>query len=191
MRRGDIEGTYAELDLGRMLYSYKIDFQYIKRRGVKGKDYDVEITFPDGTITCTEAKCKIESTDLRADTICTSLNRACSQLPDDRPGIAFVKVPRAGCNIPTLRLYSVRSPESFWKTTPRSFRLNTTNGTMRHQHAYEEIANPINDFDKLRDWRLFYPVNVPDWRGMPPIGKEYFSILMEKCDDRRIGMVQM
>jgi hypothetical protein len=33
MRDGDIEGTYAELDLGRMLYQSDINFRFVTRSG--------------------------------------------------------------------------------------------------------------------------------------------------------------
>src|SRR5271169_1591181 len=59
VRSGEIEGTYAELDLGRLLYAYKVQFSYVTTTGVKRADYDVEIKFPDVIIACTEAKCKV------------------------------------------------------------------------------------------------------------------------------------
>ena len=69
MRNGDIEGTYAELDLGRMLYLNQVYFRYVVPQKVKGLDYDVEVEYPDGVIACAEAKCSIESTELSANTI--------------------------------------------------------------------------------------------------------------------------
>ena len=69
MRNGDIEGTYAELDLGRMLYLNQVQFRYVVPQKVKGADYDVEVEYPDGVIACAEAKCSIESTELCANTI--------------------------------------------------------------------------------------------------------------------------
>ena len=63
MRNGDIEGTYAELDLGRMLYLNQVQFRYVVPQKVKGLDYDVEVEYPDGVIACAEAKCSIESTE--------------------------------------------------------------------------------------------------------------------------------
>ena len=45
MRDGDIEGTAAELDLGRMLYLNQVPFRYVVPQGLKGKDYDAEIFF--------------------------------------------------------------------------------------------------------------------------------------------------
>jgi hypothetical protein len=63
MRNGDIEGTYAELDFGRMLFLYRVPFRYVVPQGTKGEDYDVQIIYPDGVIACADAKCKIDSTE--------------------------------------------------------------------------------------------------------------------------------
>ena len=63
MRNGDIEGTCAELDFGRMLYLNRVTFRYVVAKGTKGEDYDVQIIYPDGVIACADAKCKIDSTE--------------------------------------------------------------------------------------------------------------------------------
>jgi hypothetical protein len=49
-----------------------------KRRdnAVKGKDYDFGIEYADGREACADAKCRLESTEVRADTIKNSLNKA-------------------------------------------------------------------------------------------------------------------
>src|SRR6516164_4099671 len=44
MRRGVIESTYAELDLGRMLYLSGVTFRFVKPQGRKENDYDIEIS---------------------------------------------------------------------------------------------------------------------------------------------------
>jgi hypothetical protein len=182
LRKGDIERTYAELDLGRLLYTYKVYFRYVKTTGVKEADYDVEIKFPDGIVACTEAKCKVESTDFGAHKVLSSLNLACSQLPSDRPGIAFMKVPQHWLKHPHFRPLMRQVAEEFFQNNPKivsvkyyvshlSFEPNPLfkDGTMRHQHAFEEISNPTNSFDTSRDWKLFYHVDLPsDWHGMPP-----------------------
>jgi hypothetical protein len=46
MRRGDFEGTYAELDFGRMLNWNNIQFQYVVPTGTKRSSYDVDIILP-------------------------------------------------------------------------------------------------------------------------------------------------
>jgi hypothetical protein len=94
LRKGHMEGTYAELDLGRMLHMYRVNFVYNSPHGMRGDDYDVEIAYPDGLVICTEAKCKVESTGFGARTVRASLQQVTEQIPTDRPGAAFVKVPQ-------------------------------------------------------------------------------------------------
>ena len=93
MRRGDIEGTHAELDFGRMLHSAGVKFQFVEPQGIRGRDYDVEIMLPDGVEVCADAKCKIEATEFSAGTVKNSLDSARKQFPPDRPSAIFIKVP--------------------------------------------------------------------------------------------------
>ena len=102
MREGDIEGTAAELDLGRMLYLNQVPFRYVVPQGVKGKDYDAEILFPDGVVACADAKCALEITGLKAKAIFNKLEKARKQLPADQPGIIFVKMPPHWMAAPSL-----------------------------------------------------------------------------------------
>jgi hypothetical protein len=41
MRAGDLEGTFAELDFGRMLYLNKAPFRFVVPQGTRGTDYDI------------------------------------------------------------------------------------------------------------------------------------------------------
>ena len=93
MRDGDIEGTHAELDFGRMLYIHRIEFRYVVQSGTKGSDYDVDVIYPNGLAVCGDAKCKVEATEFSTQTIDNTLETARGQLPNDRPGIVFVKIP--------------------------------------------------------------------------------------------------
>jgi hypothetical protein len=96
MRDGDIEGTYAELDFGRMLYLNQVPVRFVVPQGTIGLDYDIEIEYPGGVVASADAKCKIEGTEFGENTIKNTLNKARKQLPDDMPGIVFVKVPPRG-----------------------------------------------------------------------------------------------
>ena len=58
MRDGDIEGTYAELDFGRMLYLNKVPFRFVVPQGTTGSDYDIEVEYPNGVVAAADAKCK-------------------------------------------------------------------------------------------------------------------------------------
>src|SRR5712671_5500791 len=93
MRDGNIEGTYAELDFGRMLYLNQVPFRFVVPQGATGRDYDIEVEYPNGVIASADAKCKIEHTGFTENSITNTLKKARKQLPDDRPGIIFVKVP--------------------------------------------------------------------------------------------------
>jgi hypothetical protein len=65
LRNGDIEGTYAELDFGRMLYLNKVPFRFVVPQGLKRADYDIEVIYPNGLIACADSKCKIETTEFK------------------------------------------------------------------------------------------------------------------------------
>src|SRR5450631_1121000 len=93
IRQGIIEPTYAELDLGRMLYLSEIEFRFVKPQGKKENDYDIEITLPDWPRICADAKCKLETTDFTRETVRNALDGARKQFPPDVPIIVFMKVP--------------------------------------------------------------------------------------------------
>jgi hypothetical protein len=119
MRQGDIEATYAELDLGRMLFWHHVLFRYVKPTGVTGADYDVDIIYPNGLHICGDAKCKVEGTDFNARSIGYSLSKARKQLPDDQPGIVFVKIPPRWYNEPNFIKLASAAALEFLRTTRR------------------------------------------------------------------------
>ena len=99
--RGQIESTMAELDFGMFMRIQGTDFQYVTPSGVKGQDYDVEILYPGGQIACGDIKCKLDGSAFTRRGLFNTLKKTRCQLPADRPGIAFVKVPQEwveGCN---------------------------------------------------------------------------------------------
>src|SRR6266446_2875642 len=116
MRDGDIEGTHAELDFGRMLYLQQIPFRYVVPSGRKGSDYDIEIIYWNGLVVCGDAKCKVEATEFSAKTIDNTLEKAQRQLPDNRPGIVFVKVPPKWIEIPNFANICVAVARDFLRT---------------------------------------------------------------------------
>jgi hypothetical protein len=93
MKNGDIEGTYAGLDFGRMLHMHGVKFRFVAPLGKKGSDYDIEIECTDGLTICADAKCKIQSTEFSLKTISNTLHDARTQFPADRPSAIFVKMP--------------------------------------------------------------------------------------------------
>ena len=176
MRNGDIEGTYAELDLGRMLYLNQVPFRYVVPQKVKGLDYDVEVEYPDGVTACAEAKCSIESTELGANTIKNKLDRARQQLPPDRPGIVFVKMPPRWMDASEFLKITIDAAQDFLRGTRRVVSVKfyvspnlIEAGYLKQQHAYKEISNPNSNFESGRNWNLFRQWNLPpECNGMPP-----------------------
>jgi hypothetical protein len=55
MKNRDIEGTYVELDFGRMLHMHGVEFRFIAPSGKNGSDYDIEIDNGEWQI-CADAK---------------------------------------------------------------------------------------------------------------------------------------
>jgi hypothetical protein len=76
MRAGQVEATFAEFDFARFLYLHDVAFKFVTPTGVKGEDYDFGIEYADGREACADAKCRLEGTEVRADTVKNSLNKA-------------------------------------------------------------------------------------------------------------------
>jgi hypothetical protein len=174
MQHGVIESTFAELDLGRMLYCSNVDFSFVKPQQKKGLDYDVEITLSDGMVVCADAKCKVE--DFSAETVRYSLEKARTQFPKDRLSIIFMKVPYRWFAEPILGISLINIAEKFLRGTGRIVSvkfyfsdIGYRDKALRHDHAFKEISNPNNRFDPSRDWTMFAePTSKSGWNGRPP-----------------------
>jgi hypothetical protein len=91
---GDLASTVAELDTAEMLYMSEIPFRFVEETGKIGFDYDMEAIIG-GTATACEVKCKIDNTKMSSNTIENAIGKARKQLPTDKPGIVFLRVPEA------------------------------------------------------------------------------------------------
>jgi len=163
MRQGVIEPTFAELDLGRMLFLSDVAFRFVKPGGKKGDDYDIEIKLPDWPRVCADAKCKVESTEFSASTVRQALDKARKQFPNNLPSIIFVKVP------PNWRSFPVPVSDiladvarEFLRGTGRivSIKYFTSliawkDGALTHIQMFKEYSNPGNRFDPTRNWDMF------------------------------------
>jgi hypothetical protein len=163
MRKGLLESTYAELDLGRMLYLSSIDFRFVVPCGKKSNDYDIEIKLSDWPKVCADAKCKLETTDFSRETVRNALDKARKQFPAECPSIVFVKLPSQWRNEPSpVRdiLYEVAM--EFLRGTGRivsvkyyTSRIVWRDGAVTYIQAFKEYSNPNNRFDPKRDWDMF------------------------------------
>lgn len=175
MGAGDIEGTFGELDLGRMLYLNRVPFRFVRPSGVKGADYDAKITYPDGTELCADAKCKIDTTPLGEKTIMNTLQSARKQLPKNEPGAIFVKVPPSWMDDPQFANICVDVARNFLRNTRRVVSVKFyvapftfEGGYLKQQHAYKEVSNQKTDFGDDKNWDVFRKHHLPrESNGMP------------------------
>jgi hypothetical protein len=179
MRTGSIEATFAEFDFGRFLYIHDIDFKFVTPSGVAGKDYDYRIRYADGREVCADAKCRLEGTEMRAETIMNSLQKARTKnLPSDEPGAVFVKVPQSWLEAEPIRRGIYATVGEFLRNTKRVvtvviYAIVVTElkeeNMMLMRHRFHEIENTGHRFDRSQNWVLFRNYNVPEeWGGMPP-----------------------
>lgn len=176
IRRGVIEPTFAELDLGRMLYSGNVEFRFVEPQQTKGLDYDIEITLSDGLVVCADAKCKAEATDFSVDSVRHSLKKARTQFPENRPSIIFMKVPHRWFEEPIHGVSLNSIAETFLRETGRIVsvkfyvsHIGYRDKAISHDLTFKEISNPNNRFDPARDWNMFAEPNAKSgWNGMPP-----------------------
>jgi hypothetical protein len=186
MRTGEIEAMFAEFDFARFLYVHNIKFKFVTPTGEKGKDYDFAIEYADGREACADAKCRLEGTEVRADTLVNSLKKArANNLPPDKPGIIFVKVPQSWLEQERVRKGIHDVVEGFLRNTQRIVSVvvyanpimkMSDREMMLSRHRFEEFPNTSHNFDTTRSWLLFKGYKVPEeWGGMPPRWIRVFS----------------
>jgi len=186
MKTAEAESSLAELHVGRLLYINDAQFKFVvPKMKKKGEDYDLEITYPDGLVVCGETKCKIESTQLTAKTIENALRAARGQLPEDKPGIVFLKFPQQwfeGDQKSSAERLMVETAIAFFRgeppRIPRTTRvvsvkyyvepLSWANGIVGQGHLFKEVSNPHNKFNPTRNWSLFhYRPTTDHWNKLP------------------------
>jgi hypothetical protein len=89
LKSEDVESVAAEVQAATFVYSSGFHFRFREER------WDLDIFLPDGRVAAGEIKCKIETTPLASKTVRDALSKARSQLPNDRPGFVFVKIPES------------------------------------------------------------------------------------------------
>jgi hypothetical protein len=163
------EPSYAELHIARMLYINGWQFRFVEPTGEKGEDYDFAINYYNNRV-CADAKCKIEATDLSANTVRKTLSGSREQLPKDRPGVFFVKVPPWWIETREAQETTIQGVEAFFaQGSGRVVSVSLyceplwfNNGVLQQRHAYYELANPRRRFGENLDWRFFNK-----WRPPP------------------------
>jgi hypothetical protein len=171
------EPSYAELHAARMLYCNDWTFRFVSPTGVKGADYDFEINYYNIRV-CADAKYKIEATELSANTVTKTLAGSRQQLPADKPGVFFVKIPQNWIETPQGQEITIRGVEDFFaqgsgrvaSVSLYCEALYFSNGILNQRQGFHEIANPRRRFGKDRDWNFFKKWKAPAGAAdaMPP-----------------------
>ena len=175
MFRGQIEPAIAELDFGMFLRRQGVAFGYVIPTSVKTRDYDVHVPYDGGPVACGNIKCKIEGTNYAENSLLNSLKKAQKQLPSERPGIVFVKVPPHWVDLNTGNL-GVETDVSdtlakFFQTAKRVVLVVFYTKLISHvpqgtaiRHVVLERENPYSRHARDRSWCLFKEVKEPpDW----------------------------
>jgi len=156
------EPQYAELHIAKMLYINSWPLRFIKPRGRKGDDYDLEIICHN-QVRCGDTKCKLESTEISASTITRALKKGREQLPADGPGVLFVKIPQSWMDNPDWQRITGQGAMGFFAmgtqrvasvvfyVEPLAFR----DGWLSQGHLRLELINSRHKLSKHFDWRLF------------------------------------
>jgi hypothetical protein len=184
--QADKEAAFAEFDFARFLYLHDIKFKFVPPTGVKGKDYDFAIEYADGRSACADAKCRLEGTKVRAETVKNSLSKARSNnLPPDAPGVIFVKVPQTWLEQDRVRKGIYSAVREFLRNTGRivsvvvyatvAMEIPAQKMTLL-RHRFHEFLNSSHRFDKTKSWALFKDYEVPEeWGGAHPKWVRLFS----------------
>jgi hypothetical protein len=186
MGTAEVEAAFAEFDFARFLYLHDIVFKFIEPSGIKGADYDCAIDYRDGREACADAKCRLEGTEVRAETVRNALTKARTQnLPADKPGIIFVKVPQTWLEWEDVRTGMYAVVRDFLRNTGRivsvvvyaTHVMELEAGKMvLMRHRFNEFPNETHRFDRTKNWSLFKDYKVPEeWGGAHPKWTRVFS----------------
>jgi hypothetical protein len=140
-----VESGFAELDLGRMLFINGHKFRFVKPEGKRGDNYDAEIKFKGWTI-CADAKCKFEGNELSKNIILNELKNSRDQLPSNKPGIFFIKIPPAWTTKYLYEQLLVEAAKEFMRPTGRIVSVKyyiapyeVRGEHLAQRHAFKEV----------------------------------------------------
>jgi hypothetical protein len=168
---GKIEAACAEIEIARMLAMFGWKFNFVRPIGGPRQNYDLKIFYPDEYKVCAETAAKFEATTPRARSILKSIRASREQLPDDEPGVIFIKVPERWVRDTELadRIKNVANGYLNQSEHIRSIKFYSpitifTSERTTRWHLYIEVSNP--KFQE-RNWDMFQDENVPIG-GRPP-----------------------
>jgi hypothetical protein len=145
-----IESTYAELEVGKLLFLHGVRFEFNQPTKIKGQDFDLRIWCSNGREAVADTKCKEETGQPSANTIRNSLDRARGQLPAHQPGFVFIKVPR------------IWIEDEGYAASLNDIASNFMKGTGRVVSVKFYVTSVVSDSDSV--WDVFAVQEVPTQR---------------------------
>lgn len=192
LARGDIESAFAELEVGKLLSMRGVRFSFNKRTLVAKADFDLIVFFQNGDQGFAETKCKAEQGPLTEQSIRNSLRQARSQLPNDGPGIIFMKIPEVWIAREDFSQTVNRAIRRFLGDTcsivavelfATGFQI-TSYGVAEPLIAGVEVINQRHRFDPSRDWSLLGTIQ-PGTALVPPSWWKSIPALVDRSIDPR------
>jgi len=159
---GEIEASYAELEVAKLLMTRNVNFHFVKP-SIKGESFDLLIDAPFASQVCTDTKCKLETGDFSVKGILHSLKQATKRnLPKDRPGAIFLKIPPEWQSSPTIWAEIQNVCKDFLKQHLRLVSITIfashmlpTGDMLRFWFAIVEITSHIHRFNPRMNWKFF------------------------------------
>ena len=118
IKTSDLESYFTELQSASQLKRSNVSFRFNTPSGEKGKDFDILIEEGKNGIAC-EIKTKVEETELSHESVLNSLKDARGQLPKDKPGLIFVRLPEEWIKDPNISKEIDRALRRFYGQTQR------------------------------------------------------------------------
>jgi hypothetical protein len=178
LQTAELESLYSELEAAGLLIRSGIDFYFVVPTGELGEDYDVEIISSTTTHIPVELKTKVEDTKLSKNTLLSSLGSARKQMPSDRQGIVFVKIPEDWIRDQGIANIVKNALDEFFRNTSRviavvfrweewysneegqrmritKFRVERNEAQIKNNSPIMEVLESLEDTEVV-DW-LYFP----------------------------------
>jgi len=135
IKEGNLEPTCGELECAAQIMKANLSFCFVKRSMSRGKDFDIVITLDSGAKLNCELKVTTEEKDLSKNTILDKFKKARKQLPEEQPGMIFLKIPESWPKQSNAQTVLNESLSEF---------LRNTNRVVAIVLRWEELAVDIN-----------------------------------------------
>jgi hypothetical protein len=167
LKTAEIEATFAELEVARLLRQYKVKFDFNIPANKAKEDFDYNL-YLNGTHVAADAKCKLETSEISAKGILGRLKKTQNeQLPKGKPGIIFLRLPE---NWPLDKetVEMIKSTiQTFFRSTTRVIAVvilrtmfDVVGKGVFNTPFYEVVENPRQVFGRdllplSKEWPLF------------------------------------